>query len=360
MVKAEKERILLAVTLTAVCSTAARGYQINPLSDKYRAGHNVPAPLNNITDPVHEEITYAAARCAASRIASGPSQDITPCEVPAERVPLTPRGNKYDPLIRGLWWNDDPNQNLFAFHYATWALWMNDAHGIATNKRNWLGRRSEISERYKIQYRSHYGDLQFLHSMANADGDSAVEVQSRILDWMEFAYTVAIGKVEPDTAMHDVNLALTRRFFARQPGWTVNHLFAPKYTLGKRTIRDVALGSMLHVIQDSFSKAHVHRAFDGTSTCPSGRVVQFHSYGRQDPKRHGEADTRQAWLADDRFTPELSPVEASARMIRFARERADWATAVLPYLRTTLFCLDSDAEPSGPGNYLADGEDGRY
>jgi hypothetical protein len=51
----------------------------------------------------------------------------------------------------------------------------------------------------------------------------------------------------------------------RKTGWSINYLFAPKFTLGKATIKQVALGSMLLVVQDSYSRAHAARSY-GAST----------------------------------------------------------------------------------------------
>lgn len=130
-----------------------------------------------------------------------------------------------------------------------------------------------------------------------------------------------------------------------------NHLFAPKYTLGLATIPDVALGSMLHVVQDSFSDAHAERAYDVSAPCPQGRIVEFHSYSHQDPGRHGGADTRSAWRTNADFTASANPVEVSARLMAFVDARADWSRVVEPYLRETVLCLGADARPSGPGPY---------
>lgn len=342
---------ILATALVMTLASAAPAYEINPLKNKYHGGG--PGGLwEHITEPVHEEITYAAVRCAEARMAAGAGANPPPCVVPDVAVPLTPRGNKVDALIRGVWWNDDPNQNLFSVRYATWAAWMNDAHTLVAKHHNWLGRDVRLTNRYKMQYRSHYGDLQFLHAMANEDGDAPAVVRKRILDWIGFAYAVASRKLEPDTVMADVDFPVAKSYFSAQPGWTVNHLFGPTYTLGKATIPDVALGSILHVVQDSFSDAHAARAQDATTACPTGRIVQFHSYGKQDSKLHRTADMRAAWR-DGKFTPELNPVEASAVIVRFAREGADWNGVVEPYLRRTVFCIDADAQPSGPGRYAS-------
>lgn len=333
----------------AVAGPAA-GFQINPLKNKYRGGNGPGGLWEQISQPVHEEITEAAVRCAKARDPAPQSRAAVPCATDTDAAAPEPRGHKYDALIRGVWWNDDPNQHLFGVGYGTWVAWMDDAHRIATTGHNWLGHHTTIGPDYKMQYRSHYGDLQFLHAMASADREAPEETRRKVLDWIAFAYEVATRRLEPDTPLAEVRSKSTAEFFVQQPGWTVNYLFAPKFTLGKSTIPDVALGSILHVLQDSFSDAHVERAYAPARGCPDGRVIQFHAYGSQDPTRHTKSDTRTAWLAGT-YTPVTNPVEVSARMITFAHTGADWSSVVEPWLRNTVFCLGEDAQPAGPGEY---------
>lgn len=339
----------LALVALITSGSASDAYGINPLKNKYHRHASKGGVWERVSETVHEDITDAARRCAALRRTDPTSTG--PCALDAPHVAQELRGNKWDAVIRGVWWNDDPNQHLFGVHYATWAVWMRDAKGIAKTKRNWLGRQTVLDNTYRMQYRSHYGDMQFLHAMANADGEDASTVRDRTIGWLRFAYGVATGRIDPDGTMSDVDDPVARTFFAAQPGWTVNHLFAPKYTLGLATIPDVALGSMLHVVQDSFSDAHALRAYDASESCPLGRIVEFHSYTKQDPDRHGVADTRSAWRTNAAFTASANPVEVSARIISFVYARADWTLEVEPYLRRTALCLDTDAKPSGPGPY---------
>lgn len=336
----------------AMIGEAVSAYQINPLKNKYHGDRPRGGVWEQITQTVHEDITDAALACA-NRLGDSPEalQSFVSCAAEDGADPRHATGNKYDPLIRGVWWNDDPNQHLFGVHYGTWVVWMRDAHGIVTSGRNWLGRRTRIGPGYKMQYRSHYGDLQFLHAMANGDGEQPVEVQRRIIEWMRFAYAVATENIDPETDLGEVQYPVTERYFSRQSGWTVNHLFAPKFTLGKATIAQVALGSILHVIQDSYSTAHAERAFDATEGCRNGRVVEFHAYGSQSSSLHSDADTRASWLQNTSFTTTSNPVQASAQMILFARRKTSWEKVVEPYLRDQLFCINSDARISSPGRF---------
>jgi hypothetical protein len=55
-------------------------------------------------------------------------------------------------------------------------------------------------------------------------------------------------------------------------------------------IKQVALGSLLHMVEDSFAKGHAERAVNGESCAAAGsslgagRIREFHSYVNQDSK----------------------------------------------------------------------------
>jgi len=349
-----------ATCALALLPTALGAFLANPLMDRYHGGtgHGLFRLIRDVAgkelDSVHEDITHAALSCAEDPRNAGKdpagAEPICSDTVVAERRRGMP-GNWGNPLIRGVWWNDDPNQLFYVVGYPTWIIWMNDAKRIALEDRNLPSESRRINSTYKMQYRSHYGDLQFLHAQANDAGEAPSVTQGKILGWMEFAYRVAIGEIPPERLLGEIDLSLVRASFERQPGWTVNRLLAPKYRLNRDSIRDVALGSMLHVVQDSFAVGHNRRAYDAVGNCPHGRIVQFTSYLVQDPDRHAEQDTRAALLENmrSRYSRLHNPVEASARLIMLARGRADWTTQVEPYLRNNLFCVGPDAEASGAG-----------
>ena len=57
----------------------------------------------------------------------------------------------------------------------------------------------------------------------------------------------------------------------------------------------MTLGSILHVLQDSFSDPQAERTSQATDRCSAGAIAQFRAYGNQDPDKHGVADTRSSW-----------------------------------------------------------------
>lgn len=343
----------------SLLATAAHPYLLNPMRDRYSGGtgHGFFAQVRSITnielDSVHEDITHAAEACANPERQMDPAGREPICSETVTERQSGQAGNINNPLIRGVWWNDDPNQLLNRIHYLTWQVRMEDAESIARHGRNLRGQSRRINSTYYMQYRSHFGDLQFLHAQAAQDGELPGVTQQRILNWMQFAYAIAIEEIGPEKTLAEVNLPVTRDFFGNQSGWTVAFLFEPRIHFRTGRFGDLALGSMLHVVQDSFAAGHNHREYGGGAGCEHGRVVQFTSYIGQDSDKHGAEDTRAALLRNmqTRFTPLHNPVEASARLITFVRRKADWQTVVEPYLRNNLFCVGSDAVPAGPGDF---------
>ncbi|MEO4049447.1 hypothetical protein AAFN46_20505 [Pseudomonas sp. CAU 1711] len=338
--------ISLVALWVLLFSSIADAYQINPLENKYWVSRS-PSVSVMVSESVHEEITNRARVCAA--VSVGVDGSPLTCTTMGPIPTGSKKGNKYDSLIRGVWWNDDPNQLLFA-HVGKWGVWMKDANRIAKYGLNLRGERKTLNKTYYMQYRSHYGDLQFLHAMATSNQEAAQVTRQHILDWAEFSYAVAIRRINTQTLLSDVKTSHFQEHFKNQPGWTVSYLFGPKYRLERKDhFQEMAIGSLLHLIQDSYSDAHALRNFEPSEKCPLGRVIEFHSYGKQNPDLHGVADTRAA-MKSQKFTKEQHPVNASATILRFMDDQEDWPV-VKAYLRDTVFCLDADAQGAGPGRY---------
>ncbi|TWT23659.1 hypothetical protein FQY83_03295 [Luteimonas marina] len=342
---------VLAGGLLLLGNTAA--HEINPLHEKYTQNSNTP--FGRAFDAVHEEITQLARACQLAH--PGPVQAPLVCTDRNTRDQEA-RGNKYDSLVRGVWWNDDPNQLLFAVRQGKFWAWMRDARRIATTNHNWKGKPAAIDGTYYMAYRSHYGDLQFLHAMASRNGEPARDTQQSILLWAEFAYAVATGRVDLETKMDRVPPSDLQPYFRNQGGWTVNYLFAPRYRLKSAShIRSMAAGSLLHMVQDSYSAAHADRAFEASDRCPTGSVLEFHSYTHQRPDLHQAVDRRTAWQART-FTTAQDPVNVSATLLAYIAQRADW-NVVRDYLQGTVFCIDEGAREAGPGGFVVATTGGR-
>lgn len=306
--------------------------------------------VSAFAEPVHEEITNRIFGCDG---------DVCAGDGPLAAPPA---------VLFGVRWNDDPPFRLgqgqaagtsckagttvrFETQPLCWVSLFNDASAHAATGRS-------FGQGDALLYRSHFGDLQFIHAMAAEDGEQASITQRKILDWAEFTWRISLGEYSLDTVLKDVPIGAVRESFSRSD-WRVQDLFTLGAGNGPRlAIKDVAFGSLLHVLQDSYSQSHVSRqeasgsgnrlcALGSVSVDSPGRIRSFHSYKRQDHKLHGEADTRRAFMA---ALQQAGDVVEVGRPLRRAKERnASWEE-VRPYLECVFGLVDPSA-PAGPGDY---------
>lgn len=328
----------LCFVLFVACSPGSKAFNINPLNRSAVVNPGGSNFLDLVTEPVHEIITRKAREMYWVKCRDeGADEEICP------KAPKHPR-TIYDSLIRGNWWSDDPNQFLYKGRQVLWVGNMKDAARRSKSKKY------VIDGKYKMHYRSHYGDMQFIHSMASNDGDEGEKTLRGIYMWAEYLYKIAIDEVGPETLFKDIHVNGFSDYFERQANWELKWIMQPRYLLRSKQndFADHALGALLHMIQDSYSAAHVERSAQSTANCSSGVIKRFHSYSRQSTSKHGIADTLQAFKE---LKSPIGPVEASAALIRFAKYKLDWKTVVFPYLTKNIFCFEGQLMDAGPGDY---------
>lgn len=282
---------------------------------------------------VHEEITHRAYGCTYE--GSGICGD-----------PDAQYASPY--VIAGVRWNDDPPFQLQQIQSANtsckikyedgrpmtirfitqplcWsALFLSAEKQIKNNP----SLRFDVSSQAALPLRSHFGDLQFLHSMASADGEDPVETRNKILGWAEMIWGVVRGNYRLETWMKDIDLPAVQQYFGGS-GWRIQEL----YTLGDGSLRlyvaDVAFGSLLHMVEDSFAAGHVERMEPANNAqCPGGAqrapgpIVEFHSYLHQSTKGHAAADTRHAFV-NNRQKPDVVDVVGS--LVEMRASNAEWS-----------------------------------
>ncbi len=306
--------------------------------------------------PLHEAITLAALGC----------EDADPAVCFANRAKYA---DNIDALLAGVQWNDNPPFMLdkSGFTYADgtqasknclndtirvprlplcWKRAMDDAKAIAQQ----LNERAKtapdsietIGAKHPILYRSHYGDLQFLHAMST-DGLSNADTQRRMLVWAQFAYKVAIGQIKPYTPLHlvEVDGFAALMNIRDKPVDVLFALGEPSFRKNPADIPNFALGTLLHMLQDSFSDAHAERGEEAGACAFStdfrqpGLINGFRSYALQDDAKHGQADQLEPYLAHVNKV-EINAVSVSKTVIAFKNTKADWDAVVKPYIECAL------------------------
>lgn len=208
-------------------------------------------PYGKFHEPIHESLTLAALITSNSGVAHGTT-------VKSAR-------NQDWEYIRGAVWNDDPDCQLFNdseggnHSYASGGMWLY-YYGIGASQ--WDPNDNNTEKLKNPIGRSHYGDLQFLHCMASKPGEEAEETKAKVMTWMEVMYKLANGEDEitPATEIGDTKLkqfcpvhSLPKSFMS------LDYLLSKNSAFQGLDIRRRALGSMFHVIQDSYAIGHTKR-----------------------------------------------------------------------------------------------------
>jgi len=203
-----------------------------------------------------------------------------------------------------------------------------------------------------LLYRTHFGDLQFLHAMASADGEPANTTKAHIMMWAEFTWKLATDNLRRDVYIKTLGVnELATYFPGDQSASILFSLGYPAYQNEK--VSEVALGSLLHLVQDSFSRAHVTRADPTGSDCSdlpsvraSGMITQFHSYANQNHSIHDTADRPDALrthILED--TPTV--IDVSRTIVQLWQRKAGWLD-VKQYL-DCVFTLAPSTQDAGSG-----------
>lgn len=315
---------------------------------------------------VHEEITQIGMGCPVEP--SSLPRDTTCGE--RDRPFATPY------VIYGVRWNDLPPFRLsaeegnctylgkscnvaqtirFSTQPVCWYCLFKDAEKKAQTQSIVGCGKEKGTIRGNVMTRSHFGDLQFLHAMASQEGVPADQTRAKVLDWLEFAWKVSSREIQADTFLRDIPITSVQEHFGCTE-WRVVDL----YILGRqdslgRYLHQIAFGSVLHTVQDSFAGAHVSReARAPGGICPATtyeqprRVVEFHNYGAQDGALHDAQDSREAMTRVSIANRWPDAVEATRNLVQLYEDRANWSE-VQPYMQC-LFELAETPRESSPGD----------
>lgn len=311
--------------------------------------------VDHFSSPVHEELAHRIFGCKEAPEKS--------CVDPLPLGRHAPRS-----ILYGIQWNDNPpfrvTETSFkdcpaqtTIRLPNWSMcWISlfkDAESKAGEEY------FDSTTGHALIYRVHFGDLQFLHAMASWDGESGRDTKTKIMAWAELTYRVSIGTLDSSVRLVDSGIEEIRSSFA-QNGWTIEGLF----TLGqddglRKEIGDVAFGSLLHMIQDSFAKGHVDRDETTVGSCggfdglrKAGDVREFHAYGNQNKDEHAKRDSRN-FFESHLSASNPTVVDIGKALLEFRAKKAPW-NVVRPYIDECVFPLPAayERKPAGPGTGL--------
>lgn len=267
-------------------------------------------------------------------------------------------------IIFGTWWNDDPNMYLLGEGQDFRKGVQKFRNMFSATKSSVL--LSDLDSCYvpasqHIGYTSHFDALQHLHFMTflGKEHDERTRLEAAIDDaliWIEFAYKVSTKEIkasDPLTTDHEqrlklpsiaINLCLknagnakVRSLFTRQgPSTTENLNYRNEIT------PDIALGSIFHILQDSFSPSHACRVqvqHDGKTVAALRRVF---NYNEQDHDTHAKGDGYPGWLVEHvrtgRHQYANDPVAVGAWLLDAVDKKMVWSD-VRTHLLSTVFAM---------------------
>ena len=295
--------------------------------------YGIRGSVFGIGDPVHETLTLKAI------VDSGLAKEGAGIKDP-----------KVVQYIRGVFWNDDPCAQLLTENEflplkpSFGAAWYVDFSNAGAEK-NPASEFQQLS--CPLLGRSHFGDLQFLHGMADQDGIKPAETLARLLGWASVTYRIAIGVIGANTPLStDARAKSLLGKFSAQDALS---LFRTK---DKTEANQRALGSLLHMVQDTYAHGHVKR--EKRPGGEDGPVVQFMSYANQNAKKHAHDDTWRGGSTDLEKTTAIpgarDALKASTKIAEFYKSKAPW-DEVEQYLKNGPLLMSEKAEVSGAGDY---------
>lgn len=198
-----------------------------------------------------------------------------------------------------------------------------------------------------ILNRSNFGDMQFLHSMASRVGDRAQDTKSSILIWAEFAYKVASGSIPANMMLKDVKDYVSgfEKVFPKQEATVENLFLMGDETYRGSQLKDFVFGTLLHMVEDSFSEAHVSRDLSTQGAfcnCPytdrsPAKIEKFLVYSAQDAAKHKGEDTYEALRKDAaKYSPNV--IDVGKTLMVFYRQNSNW-DVVKKYLDECVYVL---------------------
>jgi hypothetical protein len=374
-------RFAVAVVMAGMLPSIACAFQILPrITDVDRKLANlgdsqltdgigqwvVGNALPMIKSPVHEAITLNALDCLVP--AGFESQCLTPGAILQNQV-----------LLYGVRWPDDPPFGLSktspprvedcnpkvtlrsTSQPKCWRTLFYDADKTA--KQRITKRRGEpvFGPGDYLLYRSHFGDLQFFHSMAAFDGEAASDTVHRMKMWAQFLWGIGTGTIAKDRFIRSVGVEQLELYF---PGdLTAINLFATGIIEVRKDLDKVAIGVLLHMVQDSFSEAHAGRNAETGATCElmprfaqPGSIRQFYSYAGQSGSLHDHEDTFNA-LGIQTLQVSPSVVDVSRAFLALWQEKASWADAEKYF--DCAFALENPSTKAGPGPFIKEAASSR-
>ncbi|HEY0610733.1 MAG TPA: papain-like cysteine protease family protein, partial [Chitinophaga sp.] len=343
--------------------------QIVHFKDKYEEdaeGYQVEGPWNAHI-PLHENLTLAAL----SNSSVGAPADVKPGNDKASNE-----------FLRGVIWNDDPA--VLMFNDQKDGNW-NFSSGTQFVDAFFTAKEARIIDLRNLTGRSHFFDMQFLHAMASKVGEDPRETQAKMLMWVESMYKLSIGEGILDTDTLE-SVPVSTKF--GNTTYSFDYFFDdtitnPRETATFKTLlsRDSiclylvghtrrAIGSVLHIVQDSFARGHVKRKLKNPGDLKPGttdqflpgkygdfgEIERFRTYKGQDQGQHDQYDVFDLSQLNinkletyNGLWGARNAIDYSIKVLDFWKKRTPYANGPKALFENEIFKLASNAAPADTG-----------
>lgn len=352
--------IKYALVFLLMGSNTAYAFKLDPFSKR--------TEVNGV--PTYEKVYFPTAH-----------ENLTLAAIEQANIPLSIKENfaTLDSIIAGIRWNDDPIQMATGKPFDFYIYYKDSCNN-----------KDKIDPSWSLLYRTHCGDMQFLHAMASFEDETAEDTFKLMMMWSEFTFKISTGEIPHNLNFRSMHLKLNGGFLDKKYTgecknvldpqlvgsgnaaafsylmtnngstrmcWEPEDLFTRKcvrqfkfFNLFFRNrlteqiceyphndhsqgdIRNRALGSLLHLIQDSFSDSHAKRLPKNDDQCSRlagiGKIEQFGTFKLQSENQHSKADMLSATCGgfmknNTRDNNGLNLIEVSAQIIEKSFEFRD-------------------------------------
>lgn len=342
------------------------------LAHAYKFDSHLQSP--RYSNPAHEKLTELAYDCVLSYKGSEPKDCITNLSHPIGRGIDSDTYFKVKPfdksiqlpftkneLMKASSWPDDPVREL------RYQSALKSAAKLAFKCAN---KRESVESGFFCN--SHFGQLQFWHSMASyrakdQPAESYHETRRKVLSWIWFSYSIAIGEIPLEenycpffSELRDtpVRKEFSEAFYSKSKnkysfrcpkgvdGDThmsvasiYNNLCSNPFRSKTCTVvhdsREIylaALGAAIHAVQDSYSQSHTNRNSCQALNSKTGKpkavsmiscqaITNFYDYASQSTRRHGVSDLLPVLVGGSCGTVNThDAITATAKIIWFAQK----------------------------------------
>ncbi|KAM3413931.1 hypothetical protein BST61_g10602 [Cercospora zeina] len=204
--------------------------------------------------------------------------------------------------------------------------------------------------------------------MADAPGEAPEETKRKIMMWLQMMYRVALGEISSDVELREIKISSDtlepiyplRDLFDEGTIPNENDIIHTLLTSNctyKKVMHDRrALGSCLHLIQDSYARGHCHRELLSDSKPKRyGKAMNFHSFRGQNAEEHqkydfGDKELDNVNVSDISLYEDIDgcadAVHASTKLINFWMNKAPWDGEVRDWLEDDIFAISPHVTPS--------------